>query len=80
MHFIVWLIVGGIAGWFAGFMVRGGGFGLVRNILLGIVGSIVAGFLLPRLGVHIGGTFVSDIVEAAIGAIVVLLIAAALRR
>jgi uncharacterized membrane protein YeaQ/YmgE (transglycosylase-associated protein family) len=80
MAIIVWLIVGGIAGWLAGHLVRGAGFGLFGNIILGIVGSIVAGFLLPRLGVFIGGGLIAEIVDAAIGAIIVLAIVSFIRR
>ncbi|HLW89717.1 MAG TPA: GlsB/YeaQ/YmgE family stress response membrane protein [Roseiarcus sp.] len=80
VSFIVWLIVGGIAGWLAGQLFRGAGFGLIGNILLGVVGSLVAGFLLPRLGVVIGGGFIADVVDAAIGSIIVLAIASFFRR
>jgi uncharacterized membrane protein YeaQ/YmgE (transglycosylase-associated protein family) len=80
MGLIIWLVIGGIAGWIAGNLVRGGGFGILGNVLLGIVGSIVAGVLLPRLGVVIGGGYVAEIVDAAIGAIIVLLIASLIRR
>ena len=80
MAFIVWLIVGGIAGWLAGHLVRGAGYGLVGNIVLGIIGSFVAGFILPRIGIHIGGNFIAEIVDAAIGAVIVLVIASFLRR
>jgi len=50
------------------------------NVVLGIVGSFVAGFLLPRLGVFIGGGFIADVVDAAIGAVIVLAIASFFRR
>ena len=45
---IVWLIVGAIAGWLAGLIVKGGGFGLLGNIVIGIIGAVVAGWLLPN--------------------------------
>ena len=48
---IVWLIVGGVAGWLAGLIVKGYGFGLIGNIVVGIVGAFIAGWLLPRLGI-----------------------------
>ena len=47
---IVWLIVGAIAGWLAGMVVKGGGFGLIGDIIVGIVGGLIAGWLLPLLG------------------------------
>ena len=51
---IIWLIVGAIAGWLAGMVVKGGGFGLIGDIIVGIVGAVIAGWLLPRLGIEIG--------------------------
>ena len=48
---VAWLIVGAIAGWIAGKVVRGGGFGLLGNIVIGIIGAVVAGWLLPQLGI-----------------------------
>jgi uncharacterized membrane protein YeaQ/YmgE (transglycosylase-associated protein family) len=80
MSFIIWLIVGGVAGWLAGQLVKGGGFGLIGNVLLGIVGSVVAGYILPKLGINIGGNFVADVVDAAIGAVIVLVIVTFIRR
>ena len=48
---IIWLIVGGIAGWLAGMVVKGGGFGLIGDIVVGIIGALIAGWLLPQLGI-----------------------------
>jgi uncharacterized membrane protein YeaQ/YmgE (transglycosylase-associated protein family) len=79
MNFIVWLIVGGVAGWLAGQLMRGAGFGLIGNIVLGVIGSFVAGFLLPRIGVAIGGGIIAEIIDAAIGAIIVLAVASFVR-
>ena len=50
----------------------GGGFGLVGNIVLGIVGAVVAGWLLPRLGLYIGGGLLGDIINATIGALLII--------
>ena len=47
---IIWLVIGAIAGWLAGQVCKGGGFGLVGDIMVGIIGSVVAGWLLPRVG------------------------------
>ena len=52
---VIWLIVGAIAGWLAGMVVKGGGFGLIGDIIVGIVGGLIAGWLLPRIGIVIGG-------------------------
>jgi uncharacterized membrane protein YeaQ/YmgE (transglycosylase-associated protein family) len=80
MGIIIWLIVGAIAGWLAGQVVRGGGFGLVGDIVVGIIGGLIAGWLLPRLGIFIGGGFVADIIDAFIGAVILLLIVRLIRR
>jgi uncharacterized membrane protein YeaQ/YmgE (transglycosylase-associated protein family) len=77
---IVWLIIGGVAGWLAGLIVEGFGFGLIGNIVVGIVGAIIAGWLLPRLGIVIGGGIVAAIVNAVIGAVILLLIIGLVRR
>ncbi len=77
---IIWLIVGGIAGWLAGLIVTGGGFGLIGNIVVGIVGAIIAGWLLPRLGIAIGSGFIAAIINAVIGAVILLVIIGLFRR
>lgn len=71
---IIWLIIGAIAGWLAGQIMKGGGFGLVGDIVLGIVGAVVAGWLLPRLGLYIGGGLLGDIINATIGAMLVIFV------
>jgi uncharacterized membrane protein YeaQ/YmgE (transglycosylase-associated protein family) len=77
---IIWLVIGAIAGWLAG-QIMGGGFGLVGNIILGIVGAVVAGWLFPYLGWHfIGNALIAAIVNALIGAIIVLAVLRLLKR
>ena len=71
---LVILFVGLVAGWLAGKVVRGTGFGIIGDILVGIAGALVASLIFPRLGVHLGSGLVSDIIYSAIGAIVLLLI------
>lgn len=77
---IIWLIVGGVAGWLAGLIVTGAGFGLIGNIIVGIVGAIIAGWLLPQIGVVIGSGIVGAIINALIGAIILLVIVMLVRR
>ena len=67
-------LVGLIAGWLAGQIVRGSGFGLVGNIIVGIVGAFIASWLLPQLGIHLGAGLVSAIINATLGALVLLVI------
>ena len=71
---LVILFVGLVAGWLAGQIVRGTGFGIIGDILVGIAGALVASLLFPKLGIHIGTGLVSEIIYSAIGAIVLLLI------
>jgi uncharacterized membrane protein YeaQ/YmgE (transglycosylase-associated protein family) len=71
---LVILFVGLIAGWLAGKVVRGTGFGIIGDIVVGIAGALVASFLFPRLGIHLGAGLVSEIVYSAIGAVILLLV------
>ncbi|SFK05646.1 GlsB/YeaQ/YmgE family stress response membrane protein [Bradyrhizobium sp. Gha] len=71
---IVILFVGLVAGWLAGKLVRGSGFGIVGDIVIGIAGAFVASFLFPKLGIHLGLGLVSEIIYSAIGAVILLLV------
>ena len=71
---LIILFVGLIAGWLAGELVAGGGFGLIGDIAIGIVGAIVGTWLLPQLGIHIASGLVSAIIVATIGAVILLLL------
>jgi uncharacterized membrane protein YeaQ/YmgE (transglycosylase-associated protein family) len=77
---IIFLIVGAIAGWLAGQIMRGGGFGLVGDIIVGIIGAFLAGMLFPRLGLHIGSGLLGAIISATIGACILLFLARLVRR
>ena len=70
---IIWLVVGGVAGWLAGMVVKGGGYGLIGDIIVGIIGGLIAGWLLPQLGIAIGGGIIAAIINAFIGAVILLL-------
>src|SRR5216117_2926947 len=71
---LVILFVGLVAGWLAGKIVRGTGFGIIGDILVGVAGALVASLLFPRLGIHLGSGLISEIVYSAIGAILLLLV------
>jgi uncharacterized membrane protein YeaQ/YmgE (transglycosylase-associated protein family) len=78
---IIWLIVGAIAGWLAGMVVRGGGFGLIGDIIVGIIGAVIAGWLLPLIHFPvIGPAIVSAIINAFIGAVILLVILKLIKR
>jgi len=74
------LIVGAVAGWLAGQMVKGAGFGLAGNIVVGIVGAVLAGFILPRLGWAAGGGMIGSIIHATIGAVILLVLIRVVKR
>jgi uncharacterized membrane protein YeaQ/YmgE (transglycosylase-associated protein family) len=76
---LVILFVGLIAGWLAGKIVRGTGFGIIGDIIVGIAGAFVASWLFPKLGIAIGTGLVREIIYSAIGAIVLLLIVRLIR-
>src|SRR3977135_3665689 len=76
---LVILFVGLIAGWLAGKIVRGTGFGILGDILVGIAGALIASWLFPKLGIHLGTGLVSEIIYSAIGAVILLLIVRLLR-
>ena len=79
---IVTLIIGAIAGWLAGVLVEGSGFGLLINMLLGIAGAFIAALSFPKTGARLtlGGGVVGAIVTSALGAIVLLLIVNLVQR
>jgi uncharacterized membrane protein YeaQ/YmgE (transglycosylase-associated protein family) len=78
---IIWLIVGAIAGWLAGMVVKGGGFGLIGDIVVGIVGAFIAGWLFPQIGIPLfGGYFIGAIVDAFIGAVILLIVIRLIKR
>ncbi len=70
---LVIIVVGIVAGWLAGRVMEGGGFGLIGDLLVGLVGALIGDWLLPRLGIHLGQGIVALIMNAFIGAVVLLL-------
>jgi len=71
---LVILFVGLVAGWLAGQIVQGTGFGIVGDLLIGIAGAFIGSWLLPQLGIHLGAGIVSAIINATIGAILLLVV------
>jgi len=71
---LVILLVGIVAGWLAGKLVRGAGFGIIGDLVVGILGAFIGSWLLPRIGLHLGTGTVSAIVNATLGAIVLLVV------
>jgi uncharacterized membrane protein YeaQ/YmgE (transglycosylase-associated protein family) len=77
---IAWLVIGAIAGFLAGKIVEGGGFGLIVDIIVGIVGAVIGGYLAGVLGISIGGGFISSIIVAVIGAVILLFVLRLIKR
>jgi len=71
MGIIAFLIIGIIAGWLAGKIIRGGGFGIIGNMAVGVVGAVVGGFIFSFVGITTGG-WLGSIVTATVGALVLL--------
>jgi uncharacterized membrane protein YeaQ/YmgE (transglycosylase-associated protein family) len=77
---LLWLFIGGIAGYIASLLVKGYGLGVAGNVVVGILGSIVSGAVLPRLGIFSGGDLLGQIIAALIGAVALLLAVGLVRR
>ena len=71
---VIILLVGVVAGWLAGQLVRGSGFGVLGDIVIGILGAFIGSWLLPQLGVHVGSGLVRAIASATVGAVLLLII------
>ncbi len=80
MSWIIFIIVGVVAGWLAGQVVRGGGFGLVGDLVVGVVGALIAGWLFPTVGLSLGGGIIGAIISSAIGAIILLFVLRLIKR
>ncbi len=79
MNFIVFLIIGALAGWLAGNIMKGRGFGVLGNIVVGIVGSVLGGVLFSALGLQAFG-FIGSLVMATVGAVVLLFLISLVKR
>lgn len=80
---VIWLVIGAVAGWLAGQILKGAGFGTVGNIIVGILGSFVGGFLATQLGISgadTGGLNIASIVTAVVGAIVLLFLVGLVKK
>ena len=78
--FIAWLIIGAVAGWLAGMFVKGGGFGLIGDIVVGIIGAFIGGWLAGMIGLHIGSGWITSIITATIGAVILISILRLVKR
>ena len=76
---LIFLAIGAVAGWLAGTLMKGGGFGLLINIVLGIVGAVVGGFVFGLLGISADG-LIGSIIRATVGAVAVLLVVGLIKK
>ncbi len=76
---LVFLAIGAVAGWLAGLLMKGGGFGLIGNIIVGIIGAFIGGFVFGMLGISAGG-LVGSIITATVGAALLLFIVSLIKK
>ncbi len=79
MSLLGWIVIGAIAGWLAGKIVEGYGFGFIGNLVVGILGACVGGYILPRLGI-IPQSTIGNLLAATLGAVVLLVVIGILKR
>jgi len=75
MNLIGWLVVGAISGWVAGTVMRGRGFGCIGNVVIGLVGAVIGGYVFEALKVRLASGFVNEIITSLAGAMILLAIA-----
>ena len=76
---IIFLAIGAVAGWLAGILMKGGGFGLLVNIVVGIVGAVIGGYVFGLLGISAGG-LIGSIITATAGAVLLLFIIGIIKK
>lgn len=80
LHIIWFLIIGGMAGWLAGLLTKGRGFGIIGNVVIGVVGAVLGGHIFHFLGVAAGGGFVPSLLTAFVGALALLFLINLIRK
>ena len=80
MAFLWFILIGLCAGWLAGRLVKGGGSGLVGDIVVGVIGSVIGGFIFGKLGISAGGGFLGSLVVATVGAVVLIYLLRLIKR
>lgn len=77
---LIFLAIGAIAGWLAGTLMKGGGFGLLGNVIVGILGAVVGGYVFGMLGISAGGGLIGSIITATVGAALLLFIVKIIKK
>ncbi len=74
MDFLWFILLGAVAGWLAGQIIKGGGFGFLGNIIIGIIGGVIGGWVFSMLGIMADGSLIGSLITAVVGAVVLLFI------
>ena len=77
---LVFLVIGAVAGWLAGLIIKGGGLGLLGNIIVGVIGAVLGGWLFKVLGISVGGEWVGALITATVGAVVLLFVVGLVKK
>lgn len=80
MSFLWFILIGLVAGWLAGQLMKGGGYGVVGDIIIGVIGALLGGFLFSSLGIFPGGGLLGSLVVATIGAIIFIFLLRVIKR
>jgi uncharacterized membrane protein YeaQ/YmgE (transglycosylase-associated protein family) len=80
MQFVWFIIIGAVAGWLAGQIMKGGGFGILGNIIVGIVGAVIGGWVFGLLGISTGGGLIGALITAVVGAVILLFIVSFIKK
>lgn len=80
MGFLYFVIIGAIAGWLAGKIMKGGGFGLLMNMVLGIIGGVVGGWVFGVLGISTEGGHLGSLITSVVGAVLILFVARLIKK
>ncbi len=80
MTFIYFIIIGAIAGWLAGKIMKGGGFGLLMNMVLGIIGGVVGGWVFGLFGLSTDGRLIGSLLTSVAGAVIILYVGRLIKK
>lgn len=80
MNFLWFIIIGLLAGWLAGQIMKGRGFGLVGNLVVGVVGALLGGWMFGALGISAGGNLIGALITAVVGAVVLLFLVGLIKK
>ena len=79
-YWIVFIVIGAVAGWLAGQIMKGRGFGFLINLIIGILGAVIGGWLFSFLGISLGGGHLGSFITAVVGAVVLLFVASLFKK